>query len=170
MNGLIKSLGRSAIALAIASAALVAVVPAASAAPAMATGNVNVRMGPGVNFVSVDTLRYGDVVDIRQCKNGWCFVRHSGSDGWVSQKYLAHAVNKRYAPRNDVGVSIGIDGFYLGFGGRPHHGHWGGKHHGGKHHGNNHHGGNHHGGKHHGKSKDVPFQKQGGNNSQWQKL
>ncbi len=61
---------------------------AASAAPAVASGNVNVRTGPGTNFAVVDTLRRGERVDIQQCRGSWCLVQKSGPNGWVSANYL----------------------------------------------------------------------------------
>lgn len=117
MKGMIKNFGRGAVALAIASAAVIVAPTAASAAPAMVTGHVNVRVGPGVNYAVVDTLRYGAVVDVRQCKAKWCFVRHAGRDGWVSRSYLAHAVKHPHAPHNDVWLSL-----FFGFGGNGHYG------------------------------------------------
>jgi uncharacterized protein YraI len=64
---------------------------AALAEPAQATGAVNVRSGPGVNYSIVDQLYPGETVDVGQCEGGWCHVDHSGPDGWVSANYLAGA-------------------------------------------------------------------------------
>ncbi|ODT74158.1 MAG: hypothetical protein ABS76_37645 [Pelagibacterium sp. SCN 64-44] len=61
---------------------------AASAAPAIATGNVNVRSGPGTGYGVVDTLRRGEQVDVQYCRGSWCFVEKRGPDGWVSANYL----------------------------------------------------------------------------------
>ncbi|WP_193335127.1 SH3 domain-containing protein [Devosia beringensis] len=69
--------------------ALVASAAAAYAAPAYATGNVNVRSGPGTHYGVIDTLRRGDQVDVRQCRGSWCFVERRGPDGWVSASYLS---------------------------------------------------------------------------------
>ncbi len=64
---------------------------AASAAntPAYAKSALNVRTGPGVNYNKVDTLYAGENVMVRECQRGWCYVDHSGPDGWVSANYLA---------------------------------------------------------------------------------
>lgn len=65
---------------------------AASAAPGVATGNVNVRTGPGTGYAKVGVLPAGEYVDVKQCQGSWCFVdRASGTDGWVSKNYLAPA-------------------------------------------------------------------------------
>lgn len=61
----------------------------ANAAPGYATGNVNVRTGPGTHYGAIDTLRRGERVDVQQCRGGWCFVEKRGPDGWVSANYLA---------------------------------------------------------------------------------
>ena len=72
----------------LAALAFLASAAAATAAPAYATGNVNVRSGPGTHYGVVDTLRRGERVDIQQCRGGWCFVEKRGPDGWVSANYL----------------------------------------------------------------------------------
>ncbi len=76
----------------IAVAILVLGIGSALAAPARATGSVNVRTGPSVGFPRIDTLYRGERVDVRQCRNGWCFVTHRGPDGWVSARYLSRTV------------------------------------------------------------------------------
>lgn len=73
----------------LAGAALLLSAGAALADPAEATGAVNVRSGPGVNYSIVDQLYPGETVDVGQCEGGWCFVDHSGPDGWVSANYLS---------------------------------------------------------------------------------
>lgn len=73
----------------LAALALAATTAAASAAPAYATGNVNVRSGPGTQYGKVDTLGRGERVDVQQCQGSWCYVVKSGPDGWVSSSYLA---------------------------------------------------------------------------------
>lgn len=77
----------------LAALALVATTAAASAAPAYATGNVNVRSGPGTHYGVVDQLRRGERVDVQQCRGSWCYVVKSGPDGWVSSNYLARGGN-----------------------------------------------------------------------------
>ena len=63
---------------------------AASAAPAVATGNVNVRTGPGTGYGVVDTLRRGEQVDVQYCRGSWCYIEKRGPDGWVSANYLSY--------------------------------------------------------------------------------
>lgn len=80
---------RKLIASGLATLAVLATTAAASAAPAVATGNVNVRSGPGTGYAVVDALRRGERVDIQYCRGSWCFVEKRGPDGWVSANYLA---------------------------------------------------------------------------------
>ena len=72
----------------LATMAVIATTMAASAAPAVASGNVNVRSGPGTGFRVIDTLRRGESVDVQYCRGSWCFVEKRGPDGWVSANYL----------------------------------------------------------------------------------
>lgn len=73
----------------LATLAIVATTVAASAAPAVATGNVNVRSGPGTGYQRVDTLVRGQQVDVQYCRGSWCYVEKRGPDGWVSANYLS---------------------------------------------------------------------------------
>ena len=77
----------------LAALALLATTAAAMAAPAYATGNVNVRSGPGTGYSVIDTLRRGEQVDVQQCRGSWCYVEKRGADGWVSSSYLARGGN-----------------------------------------------------------------------------
>lgn len=83
------ALNRKLIASGLATLAVLATTVAASAATAYATGNVNVRSGPGTGYGVVDALRRGDRVDVQYCQGSWCFVEKRGPDGWVSSRYLA---------------------------------------------------------------------------------
>ena len=69
-------------------ATLVASTAGAYAAEGVATGAVNVRTGPSTSYNKVDTLHAGEQVEIGQCQSGWCYIEHSGPDGWVSANYL----------------------------------------------------------------------------------
>jgi len=81
----------------LAGAALLLSAGAALAEPGQATASVNVRSGPGVGYAVLDTLYPGEGVDIQRCTGGWCYVVHSGPDGWVSASYLA-SYSGGYAP------------------------------------------------------------------------
>lgn len=84
-----RQLLRAATATAVVCAAAVVFLPAtASAAPAEATASVNVRGGPSTSYPVVDTLRAGEDVDVLGCRSGWCYIEHSGPDGYVSSSYL----------------------------------------------------------------------------------
>lgn len=73
----------------LAALALMATAGTAIAAPAFATGNVNVRSGPGTYYSVVDVLRRGERVDVERCRGSWCFVEKRGPDGWVSSSFLS---------------------------------------------------------------------------------
>ena len=82
------ALSKTLMAAGVAAAALLATSVSAFAAPAYATGNVNVRSGPGTQYSRVDALVRGQQVDVQQCRGSWCYVVKSGPDGWVSSNYL----------------------------------------------------------------------------------
>lgn len=101
----------------------------ALAASGIATGNVNVRTGPGTSFSKVDQLYDGEHVEIKECASGWCFVEHTGTDGWVSSNFLAVGGNNGPAddeedaggngpgnPLDDCGIQIGPGGVQMGCG------------------------------------------------------
>lgn len=122
MHKMINNAGRALAAIGFAAAAFAVTAPA-QAAPGMVTGNVNVRTGPGVGYIAIDTVLYGEGVDIGRCKRGWCFISHRSVDGWVSQKYLAHAVQRSYGSTPRVGISFGFGHHGYKSHGHHHHGH-----------------------------------------------
>lgn len=62
---------------------------AAYATSAKSTTALNVRSGPGASYSVVDTLTPGEQVEVNECAaNGWCYIEHTGPDGWVSSNYL----------------------------------------------------------------------------------
>ncbi|HEV7345899.1 MAG TPA: SH3 domain-containing protein [Devosia sp.] len=83
------ALSKKLMAAGLAGLAIMATTATAFAAPAFATGNVNVRSGPGTGYNRVDTLRRGEHVDVQQCRGSWCYVEKRGPDGWVSANYLS---------------------------------------------------------------------------------
>lgn len=104
---------------AIALTALAASTVTALAVDGVATGNVNVRTGPGTNYTKVDTLYKGEKIDIKECKSGWCYIEHSGPDGWVSGNYLAKVGSGGSSssdPDVNFNVDIGPGGVSFGFG------------------------------------------------------
>lgn len=125
--------------VAAACAGLVMMTGAALASPAQATVSLNVRSGPSSGYRVVDVLRPGERVEVESCRsNGWCYINHSGSDGWVSSRYLAQGgyysrrtvQPPRYSPRYRRNVEefqfrFGGPGFGFSFGTddhrRPHH-------------------------------------------------
>ena len=66
----------------------------AAAAPAMVEQDSNVRQGPGTNYAVQDVLREGTVVDVDECRNGWCAV-HGQRPGFVAESLLSFGVAER---------------------------------------------------------------------------
>lgn len=106
---------------------LVASTAAALAAPANATTTLNIRSGPGTGYGVVDTLYKGEAVEVTECvSNGWCYIEHSGPDGWVSSKYLVANTGPAPEPKDDpdINFGFGVDSsgnfsFGIGVGGAP---------------------------------------------------
>jgi hypothetical protein len=74
--------------MAIAAVAFSATIGAAFAVPAAAKSGVNVRSGPSTRYAKVDALYRGEQVNVTECRANWCYVEHSGPNGWVSKNYL----------------------------------------------------------------------------------
>lgn len=85
---------------------LLASVSSTFAAQAVATGNVNVRSGPGTGYGVITALRRGDSVEVTGCQGGWCYVEKRGPDGWVSANYLS-ARNRASQPSISFRFSFG---------------------------------------------------------------
>ena len=71
--------------------ALVTAISAGAAMAAVATGNVNVRSGPGPSYRVVDRLFPGQVVGITDRAGPWCEISKPGRDGWVACSYLSQS-------------------------------------------------------------------------------
>lgn len=84
----------------------------ALAVSAHASGSVNVRTGPGTSYSKVDSLHAGESVEVRQCQDGWCYIEHSGADGWVSANYLSQ---NGYSSPNQPSKKPSVQ-FQFGFG------------------------------------------------------
>lgn len=95
------------ISLALSGTVLLGMAGAAMAAQAVATTNVNVRSGPGSGYAAIDTLRRNEVVDVTNCRGGWCYVEKAGPDGWVSANYLQGA-RDRYSSQPSINFSFGF--------------------------------------------------------------
>ncbi|MCF4099036.1 SH3 domain-containing protein [Maritalea mediterranea] len=62
----------------------------AMAYSATSTTALNVRSGPSTDYRVVDTLYAGEEVNVERCSSSrnWCYITHTGPDGWVSARYL----------------------------------------------------------------------------------
>jgi uncharacterized protein YraI len=75
----------------------------ASASPGVATGNVNMRSGPGTQYPVITTIPAGAPLEVFGCQS-WCQVGYAGTQGYVSGNYVSGAVAQprayyRPAPR-----------------------------------------------------------------------
>lgn len=88
---------------------------AAFAETAMAETDVKVRDDASKYAAWIDTLYAGEIVDVVDCYSGWCYVEHSGPDGWVKKNKL----DFNFYGYDDADVGFGIyadgDGFSFGF-------------------------------------------------------
>ncbi len=109
---------------AIACTAAVVFTPASAfAADARAKTTVNVRETPGGKVV--DRLYAGETVDVKGCRQGTCYITHSGPDGYVPAQYLNRSAGGNVDPNfnlsfnfpNGGSFSIGTGGFQFGIGG-----------------------------------------------------
>jgi uncharacterized protein YgiM (DUF1202 family) len=72
---------------------------------AIATGRLNMRTGPGVNYPISSTLTHGDVVSLlgRSSDGRWALIRAFSIDvGWVNSGYLKRAVPMSVLPLEDA--------------------------------------------------------------------
>lgn len=99
---------------------------AALAANAEARTAVNVRSGPGLGNAIVDSLYAGEDVEVAECTadRSWCYVTHSGPDGWVSSDYLQPLGSGDTSGSGSTGTggddchfNLGPTGFHLECGG-----------------------------------------------------
>ncbi len=79
---------RSLMIVGILAAAAVALPEVASAAPGYATGNVNLRTGPGTQYGKIVVVPAGAALDVYRCAS-WCNVNYHGYVGWVSARYVS---------------------------------------------------------------------------------
>ncbi|MHA6641808.1 SH3 domain-containing protein [Mesorhizobium sp. A623] len=80
----------------------------AKAANGYATGNVNMRSGPGTEYGRIATIPAGAGITIRGCLSGynWCDVSFAGRRGWASSNYLQAVYQNRRRPLIFVGPRI----------------------------------------------------------------
>ncbi|MGI4951948.1 MAG: SH3 domain-containing protein [Janthinobacterium lividum] len=90
--------------------ALAATALPALAAPGFATGNVNLRAGPGTGYPQVVVVPNSAPVEIFGCLQGygWCDVGFNGVRGWVSAGYLQYAYQGRRVPFANYTAQAGV--------------------------------------------------------------
>lgn len=90
----------------------------ALAAPGFATGNVNLRAGPGTGYPEVVVVPNRAPVEIFGCLQGysWCDVGFDGVRGWVSSGYLQYSYQGHRVPfaRYYGRAGVPVVGFQFG--------------------------------------------------------
>ena len=79
---------------------------AAFASSAMAETDVKVRDDASKHADWIDTLYAGEIVDVLDCDYGWCYIEHSGPDGWVRENKL----DFNFYDYDEVDLEFGIYG------------------------------------------------------------
>jgi uncharacterized protein YraI len=94
---------------AVALAALTAAPSHAAAANAYATGNVNMRAGPGVDYPRITTVQRNAAVTVYGCTRQWtwCDTEWRGYRGWVSANFLEF-IHRGRRVQPDYGPRIGL--------------------------------------------------------------
>ena len=78
----------------------------ALAEPGMATGNVNMRSGPGTEYPVITTIPAGAPVEVMGCQS-WCQVAYGGAQGFVSGRYVSTSGYGQPAPQAYYDPSAG---------------------------------------------------------------
>lgn len=80
----------------------------AMAYEAYTEADLNLRVGPAVDYGVIDVIPYGDPVEVLGCLDGieWCDVEWYGLRGWVAARYLVQPGTSVYLPQ--VYTSIGL--------------------------------------------------------------
>ena len=90
----------------------------AAAATAYATGDVNLRAGPGTNYPVATVVDAGAPVNVFGCLTGysWCDVSFNGVRGWVSGRYLeqAYAGDRVLVPAYGARIGVPVISFSFG--------------------------------------------------------
>lgn len=55
---------------------------------AKTTENLNMRKGPGTNYISTGILKKGTRVTVLKEEKGWFNVKYNGKEFWLSGRYL----------------------------------------------------------------------------------
>ena len=78
--------------------------------PATATGNLNIRSGPGPQFSVRLVINANTPVSVISCQpgTGWCRVSYRGVVGWASSDYLRAQSGATFAPARSGVVALGL--------------------------------------------------------------
>lgn len=64
-----------------------------------ATDDVNLRAGPGTEYVVLDVVPEGARMFVDTCRGGWCSVSYRGEEGYISRRFIMQTRVRDYAPR-----------------------------------------------------------------------
>ncbi|MBE6909335.1 MAG: hypothetical protein E7474_07155 [Ruminococcaceae bacterium] len=53
------------------------------------TAGVNMRSGPATSYDRIDTIDYGEKVQVAAREGGWSFAKYENKFGWISSDYLS---------------------------------------------------------------------------------
>jgi uncharacterized protein YraI len=75
-----------------------------------ATGNVNLRAGPDIDYPVVTTVPAGDELAVQGCTDGWewCDVVYGDARGWVAGNYIQYEYNDQPVLLSGYGAAIGV--------------------------------------------------------------
>ena len=75
-----------------------------------ATGNVNLRAGPDLDYPVVTTIPAGEELSIQGCTDGWewCDVVYGDDRGWVAGNYIQYEYNDQPVLLSSYGGAIGV--------------------------------------------------------------
>lgn len=92
----------------------------ANAIPAVVETDLNVRIGPGTGYATIDVLPGGATVDVIACYSGWCEVSWEGLDGFASRSYLDIVGTATvFTPPSSVAVIPGVIVYERSYWNRP---------------------------------------------------
>lgn len=92
------------------SALLLGVTSSAFAYDGFATGNVNLRAGPDIDYPVVTLIPAGEELSVQGCTEGWewCDVIYGDARGWVAGNYIQYEYNDQPVLLSGYGAAIGI--------------------------------------------------------------
>jgi len=92
---------------------------AGTALAAVTTATVNVRSGPGTSYPVIGSLAPGDSTGVTNTDGNWCQVDLSGTEGWVSCRYLSEDDRTNSTVMDEGGAAVDDGGAAGGYPAAP---------------------------------------------------